>query len=277
MATTKKTPEKEPKEILSLPDAKTSLSLDLEGIDLDPKKIKFVALYTTNGFNEIAALKDAGYFVPKASGPNGPQATANTILRDPGVIEALKRYVDASLAPYRAKLELEITQIYYRRATYKLSTFFTARGNPKPLNLIPEEWLCCLDGTTKKVYGGAAQEERQEYQLPNRDQALQMLYRMVKGVNVEDSPESTLLPGEVRHKLKAYWEGKDLNGVVSRAEAVFSKKIPSEKARRENAGAAPTKAQRDVTPPVRKGTLPKAPPSPSSSPSPKPKKVPGKS
>jgi hypothetical protein len=275
MATTKKTPEKEPKEVLSLPDAKTSLSLDLEGIDLDPKKIKFVALYTTNGFNEIAALKDAGYFVPKSSGPNGPQATANTILRDPGVIEALKRYVDASLAPYRAKLELEITQIYYRRATYKLTTFFTARGNPKPLNLIPDEWLCCIDGTTKKLYGGQAQEERQEYILPNRDQALQMLYRMVKGVSPEESPESTLLPGEVRHKLRAYWEGKDLNGVVSRAEGIFSKTIPSEKARRENAGVRRLK---DVTPkptPANKATAVKAPSSRSSASSPKPGKSTG--
>ena len=265
MATTKKTPEKEPKEVLSLPDAKTSLSLDLEGIDLEPKKIKFVALYTTNGFNEIAALKDAGYFVPKAKGPLGPQAVANTILRDPAVIEALKRYVDASLAPYRAKLELEITQIYYRRATYKLTTFYTARGTRKPLNLIEPEWLCCLDGITSRPMGNTG-EVITEWTLPNRDQALQMLYRMVKGVSVEDSPESTLLPGEVRHKLKAYWEGKDLNGVVSRAEAVFSK-------------TAKTPSQKPVKPdslPVRKVAPAKAPPSPSSSSPSKPKKVPGK-
>jgi hypothetical protein len=142
-------------------------------------------------------------------------------------------------------LELEVMQILYRRATWTVDTFYTSNHNAKRLQDIPLEWRCCIDGITKKFYGSQANEEVAEYTLPNRDTALRMLYAMAKGFNV-DGNDPGLAPGEVRTKLMAYWQGKDLSGAVVTAQALMTKTtkaVPVKTNRLANPGMAPVKAQ----------------------------------
>ena len=87
---------------------------------------------------------------------------------------------------------MELLNIYYRRATYNICTFLDNRGNSKLLNEIDKEWLCCVDGVKQTKFGI-------ELILPNRDLALQALYRFVTGQDLNINPT---LPEEAQKKMK---------------------------------------------------------------------------
>jgi hypothetical protein len=78
--------------------------------------------------------------------------------------------------------------------------FYEENGDIRPLDEIDPEWLCVIDGVEKKYFGSQAARSTVTYQLPNRDLALQMLYRIVTGQDPNDA-KSTLLPQEARNRL----------------------------------------------------------------------------
>ena len=59
-------------------------------------------------------------------------------------------------------------------------------------NEIEKEWICCIDSIEQTRYGI-------KYILPNRDLALQALYRFVTG---QDMTTSSILPEEAQKKMK---------------------------------------------------------------------------
>ena len=79
------------------------------------------------------------------------RAIAYTLLNRKEISEAIKLYIDHVIEPYKARLEFEILDIYYRRATYLVTEFYDDFGNPKPLKDIAKEWLCCIDQIDVKV------------------------------------------------------------------------------------------------------------------------------
>ena len=86
--------------------------------------------------------------------------------------------------------------IYYRRATYSISTFVDSYNNFLPVKEIDKEWLCCIDNIKQTKYGV-------EYQLPNRDLALQALYKFVTGQDINETPT---LPEEAQKKMKTIFK-----------------------------------------------------------------------
>jgi hypothetical protein len=76
----------------------------------------------------------------------------------------------------------------------------------KPLDEIDPEWLQVIDGIEKKYYGSQGQRCVTSYQLPNRDNALQMLYRIVTGQDPNDA-KNNLLPQEARTRLQKIFQG----------------------------------------------------------------------
>lgn len=178
---------------LTITEARKLLPENMRHLNLNPREYKFVAVYCSNNFNAIDACEKAGYSErTKAK----YRAIAYSLLQRKEIVEAVKMFIDSVIQPYRDRLELELLNIYYKRATYNISTFYDSEGLPKPLNEINEEWKCCIDDINYvKITDGYTINA---YKLPNRDTALQTLYKFVTGTG--DST-TNILPEDARKKI----------------------------------------------------------------------------
>ena len=174
---------------LTIVEARKLLPENMKHLDLNPREYKFLAVYCSNNFDAVEAVEKAGY-VERTHAKY--RAIAYSLLQRKEIIEAIRIYIDTIIQPYKDRLELELLNIYYRRATYSISTFLDNNFNSLPIKEIDKEWLCCIDGVKNTRFGP-------EYILPNRDLALQALYRFITG---QDINTSTLLPDEAQKKMK---------------------------------------------------------------------------
>lgn len=178
---------------LSITEARKLLPENLKHLNLNPREYKFLAVYCANNFNAEDAVEKAGY-VERSKAKY--RAIAYSLLQRKEIVEAIKIYIDTIIQPYKDRLELELLNTYYRRATYNISTFYDDYGNPKLLSNIDLEWQCCIDDmkfvkVDKNVIIKA-------YQLPNRDLALQALYRFITG---QDTNSTNILPEDAKKKI----------------------------------------------------------------------------
>lgn len=178
---------------LTITEARKLLPENMRHLNLNPREYKFVAVYCSNNFNAIDAVEKAGY-VERTQAKY--RAIAYSLLQRKEVVEAVKMYIDEIIQPYRDRLELELLNTYYRRATYNISTFYDNYGNPKPLCDIELEWQCCIDDV--KYVKLDKNSVKTAYQLPNRDMALQALYRFITG---QDMNQSNTLPEDAKKKI----------------------------------------------------------------------------
>lgn len=174
---------------LTITEARKLLPENLKHLDLSPREFKFLAVYCSNNFDAVDAVEKAGY-VERTHAKY--RAIAYSLLQRKEIVDGIRIYIDTVIQPYKDRLELELLNIYYRRATYSLSTFYDDRNNPLLLKDIDKEWRCCIDGMKNTKYGF-------EYILPNRDLALQALYKFVTGQDINTSP---ILPEEAQKKMK---------------------------------------------------------------------------
>lgn len=178
---------------LTITEARKLLPENMRHLNLNPREYKFVAVYCSNNFNAIDAVEKAGY-VERTQAKY--RAIAYSLLQRKEVVEAVKMYIDEIIQPYRDRLELELLNTYYRRATYNISTFYDDHGKPKPLSEISKEWQCCIDDM--KFVKVDKDTTINAYQLPNRDMALQALYRFITG---QDMNQSNTLPEDAKKKI----------------------------------------------------------------------------
>lgn len=197
---------KRPKKVnvLTVPQAKSYLPDEVLKIKLNPRQVKFVAAYCTNGFNAGLAARMAGYYSPEKQHYS---SWAIKTLKMPNVQEAIQIFIDDMIAPYKARLEFQVLEIYYMRAVFKVSTFYNDDGTLKPLNEIPERWQVCIDGISETITslksGGYVRTKH--YRLADRDIALQTLYRMCVKFMVDDNDVGHL-PEEARTRLRKIFE-----------------------------------------------------------------------
>ena len=183
------------KKELSIVEAKKMLPDSLKHLDLNLKEYKFLAVYCSNGFNAEQAVEAAGYAErTKAQ----YKAIAYSLLQRKEIVEAIKIYINLVIQPYKDRLEMELLNTYYKRATYTIDKFYDNQGNPRPLEEIDKEYICCIDDI-KYVKITGSNTVIPAYQLPNRDLALQALYRFITG---QDITNSSILPEEAQKKLK---------------------------------------------------------------------------
>ena len=179
---------------ISLVEAKKFLPEYMRHLEnISPREYKFLAVYCSNGFNAIDACEKAGYAERSRA---KYRAIAYTLLNRKEISEAIKLYIDHVIEPYKARLEFEILDIYYRRATYLVTEFYDDFGNPKPLKDIGKEWLCCIDQIDVKVSGNG--NVQRNFTLPNRDFALQALYKFITGQEINSTQT---LPEESRKNI----------------------------------------------------------------------------
>ena len=181
--------------VMSIVEAKKLLPDSLKHLDLNLKEYKFLAVYCSNGFNAENAVEIAGY---KGRTKAQYKAIAYSLLQRKEIVEAIKIYINIVIQPYKDRLEMELLNTYYKRATYTIDKFYDNQGNPLPLKEVDKEFLCCIDDI-KYVKITGTQTILPAYQLPNRDLALQALYRFITG---QDITNSSILPEEAQKKLK---------------------------------------------------------------------------
>lgn len=183
---------------LTITESRKLLPENMRHLNLNPREYKFVAVYCSNNFNAIDACEKAGY---QERTKAKYRAIAYSLLQRKEVVEAIKMFIDIVIQPYKDRLELELLNIYYRRATYNISTFYTSEGNPKLLNDIDLEWQCCIDDMNYvKVSDGFVIKG---YKLPNRDTALQTLYKFATG---NDMSTTNILPEDAKKKINNIYQ-----------------------------------------------------------------------
>lgn len=174
---------------LTITEARKLLPENMKHLEINLREYKFLAVYCSNGFNAEDAVQKAGYVERNKA---KYRAIAYSLLQRKEIVEAIKIYVDTIIQPYKDRLELELLNIYYRRATFSISTFVDDKFKFLPINEIDKDYLCCIDGMKNGKYGP-------EYILPNRDLALQALYKFVTG---QDITSTNILPEDAQKKIK---------------------------------------------------------------------------
>lgn len=178
---------------LTITEARKLLPENLKHLDLNPREYKFLAVYCSNNFDAVEAVEKAGY-VERTHAKY--RAIAYSLLQRKEIVEAIRIYIDTVIQPYKDRLELELLNIYYRRATYNIADFVDKNNNFLPVKEINKEWVCCIDNIRQTKYGFT-------YDLPNRDLALQALYKFVTGQDINNSP---ILPEEAQKKMKLIYK-----------------------------------------------------------------------
>ena len=184
---------------LTIVEARKLLPENLKHLDINPREYKFLAVYCSNNFNAEDAVEKAGYVERTKA---GYRAIAYSLLQRKEIVEAIKIYIDTIIQPYKDRLELELLNMYYRRATYTIDKFYNDNGNPLPLKQIDKDYICCIDDI-KYVKITGTQTVIPAYQLPNRDIALQALYKFVTG---QDITTSNTLPDDAKKKIQNIYQ-----------------------------------------------------------------------
>ena len=184
---------------LTITEARRLLPENMKHLDLNPREYKFLAVYCSNNFDAIDAVQKAGY-VERTNAKY--RAIAYSLLQRKEIVEAIKIYIDLVIQPYKDRLELELLNVYYRRAMYTIDKFYDDSGNPLPLKEIDKDYICCIDDI-KYVKITGTQTVISAYQLPNRDAALNALYRFVTG---QDITQTNDLPEDAKKKIQNIYQ-----------------------------------------------------------------------
>lgn len=184
---------------LSITEARKLLPENLRHLNLNPREYKFLAVYCSNNFNAEDAVEKAGYVERNKA---RYRAIAYSLLQRKEIIEGIKIYIDTIIQPYRDRLELELLNVYYRRAMYTIDKFYDNDGNPLPLKEIDRDYICCIDDI-KYVKVTGTNRVISAYQLPNRDSALQALYRFATG---QDINATSVLPDDAKKKIQNIYQ-----------------------------------------------------------------------
>lgn len=184
---------------LSITEARKLLPENLRHLNLNPREYKFLAMYCSNNFNAEDAVEKAGYVERNKA---RYRAIAYTLLQRKEIVEAIRIYIDTIIQPYKDRLELELLNVYYRRAMYTIDKFYDNEGNPLPLKEIDRDYICCIDDI-KYVKVTGTNRVISAYQLPNRDSALQALYRFATG---QDINATSILPDDAKKKIQNIYQ-----------------------------------------------------------------------
>lgn len=179
---------------LTITEARKLLPENLKHLDINLREYKFLAVYCSNNFNAEEAVEKAGYVERTKA---GYRAIAYSLLQRKEIVEAIKIYIDTIIQPYKDRLELELLNVYYRRAMYTIDKFYDTNGNPLPLKEIDKDYICCIDDI--KWVKITNTQTIPAYTLPNRDLALQALYKFVTG---QDVATSNILPEDAKKKIQ---------------------------------------------------------------------------
>jgi len=199
----KKPKKKKKKDILSLPEAKKIMPIDLSDLELNGREFRYIAAYCTNGFNQRKAYYEAGY---KGKTNAIADSRASEIMGRDRIQEAIKRFMEVIIKPYRERLEVLLLDTYYKRAFYKITSFFNEDGRIKELDEIKEEDVIVIDGVEESFYG-KNETRLVKYKLADRSEALRILWDYVFNIYCKEGGSS--LPEESRKRIEDIFNRKN--------------------------------------------------------------------
>lgn len=172
-----------------------SLYAELKKEGLNAKEMLFIAEYITNKFNATQAYIKT--MARKNSSYQSCGTEAHKLIKKPLIQNCIRKMFDYWLDEKKLKLERELCEIIYRRATYNVNTFTNPDGSFKLLDQIPEEWQCVIDGTEVRYFGKDAQRKVIITKLADRDKAIDKLDKYiqmtkdVKEINIHNMSKET--------------------------------------------------------------------------------------
>ena len=196
-----------------------NLPVDVSDLSLSVKEIKFVGSYCANGFDAVAAMKDAG-LIPPTTPYTMARLKGIEISNRPNVRTAVQRFTENVLSPYRDQLRVQTLDMLKARAFYDESIFYHPDGTAKPLDAIPREWRYAIDGVTEDFRGKDANVRTVNYKLADRMSAAKMLQELLK---VKEE-ESSTLPTDATDRLRSIFNSMAKAGAIGAMEAMKQKK-----------------------------------------------------
>lgn len=191
------------KDQISLPEAKKLMPIDISDLELNSREFRFVAIYCTNGFKGGPAYSKAGYRSKNNASRN---ANSQNLLNRDKIQEAIKRFMEMLIQPYQEKFKVMLLDTYYRRAFYRVDSFYHEDGELKNLEEIEEEEMVVIDGVDTKYFGKDAERKVISYKLADRSQALRTLWEYVFSVFEKDRGKD--LPEESRKRIEDIFNRK---------------------------------------------------------------------
>lgn len=187
--------KKRPK--MTLKAAKEMLLVDLKDLRLKPREIRFVAAFCLT-WDSTKAYQIAGY---RWKNDNVAKAAGCRLLTRVNISDAIQRYVNKAIEPYKDRLNLMLMEVWYRRAFYDIDMFYNKDGTTKNLDDIPKEWRICIDKVYLTHYGKEKELSEITWSLCSRTEALKEI-RAVLEIAVGKT-EADKLTGDDKDKIKA--------------------------------------------------------------------------
>lgn len=211
--------KKQPK--MTLKAAKEMLLVGLKDLKLKPREIRFIAAFCLT-WDPANAYKIAGF---RWKNDNVAKSAGNRLLTRVDIAEAVQRYVNKAIEPYKDRLNLMLMEVWYRRAFYDISIFYDKNGSPKDFDGIPKEWRVCIDGIEIKRYGKESDDNKIEWVLCSRTEALKEI-RAVLEIAVGKTGADKLTGDDkdkIRYTLDRQYEKLGLNIVNENDVIPFQK------------------------------------------------------
>lgn len=165
------------------------LPIRVDDLHLSPKEIKFVAEYTSNGFDAERAIKESGLVPPNMS-PIQVSLRWHELLQKDNINTAIDRMNEAFIAPYRNRLLSQMIARLQIQANYILEWYYYADGTAKPLSEISPERQMAIVDTEVKHYGKDGTVTEVKYKLADQEAARKALKEMLdkkEGVKDENT------------------------------------------------------------------------------------------
>jgi len=179
----------------------------LDDLGLNNRQRRFAYFYVLNDFKGADAARKAGYtYKGNKSEANIMTSIACQNKSKANIREAINRIIDHKKRDVK-EIEKRLHDLWWKRASYDISTFINEDGEFKQLKQIPKAWRCCVDGIEKKVYGKDANVKVVVAKLADRDKAIDKLDRLIN-MTGNDKEESNTISNEVMKSLMDKLKGE---------------------------------------------------------------------
>lgn len=194
------------------------LPFDVSDLNLSQREMKFVGEYCANGFNEVEAYKAAGFSDGKGQMTGDVRIRIGALVNKPEIKQAVQRFVESTMSPYRDKLEYQVLSTLKARAFYDPRSFFESDGTAKSLDSIPVELRYAIDQIQEDFKGKNADVRVVTLKLADRMAALKSLQELLKVSKKEEGNNRD----EARSKLAEIFAAAGAAGALAGQAAAQS-------------------------------------------------------
>jgi hypothetical protein len=150
--------------------ARGYLPIRMDDLKLNAKEQRFVAEYTSNSWDAVAAARAAG-LIPINLSPIKARAYTHEILARSEIEQAIDRLTEEFLIPFRNRMISQMVACLQIRAYYDIEWFYFPDGTARPIDTITPEHRWAIDKVEPKIFGKNADVREVVYTLADREAA----------------------------------------------------------------------------------------------------------